>query len=65
VNDDGAGQRHALLLAARQLAGLAPFHAGQADHLQRCADALDFLGLGHATHVQRIANVVADAHVRE
>ena len=36
---DGAGKRHALLLAARQLARIAVAHLGQADLVQRLHDA--------------------------
>ena len=37
--DERAGQRHALALAAGQLAGLAPLVAVEPDHLERLGDA--------------------------
>ena len=61
----GAGERDALLLAARELLGQALGHASKLDHLQGRRDPLGDLSFCHAPHGQRIGNVAGDAHVRE
>ncbi len=63
--DQGARQRHALLLAAGQLLGFAPLVAGQPHHRQRLFDAPLGFGLGDALHLQAKGHVLADGHVRE
>ncbi|MCY1232780.1 hypothetical protein D9M72_452940 [compost metagenome] len=63
--DDGAGQRHALLLAAGELARPAAFHAFQSYHLQGGGDLFTARRLGDARDFQRIGDVFADRHVRK
>jgi len=60
-----ARERHALLLAAGQLPGLALLVAGQAHHRQRFFRAPLNVSLRHALHLQAESHVVADGHVRE
>ena len=63
--DEGAGKRDALPLAARQLAGLPPLIAGQADHVERLADPARPLLLRYVPDEQPVRDVVADRHMRE
>ncbi len=61
----GPGQRHALLLPARELGGVAVLLAAQLHHVQRTGHALDALVLGHVAHAQGVGHVVAHRHVRK
>jgi hypothetical protein len=58
-------QRHALLLAARELAGQAVGHAAQLHHVERALHAALLLVLGHLAHGERIGHVLAHAQVRK
>ena len=60
-----AGQRDALLLAARQLEGIALAVAGEADELEHLLDARVALGLRLARDLEAEADVVGDVHVGE
>ena len=62
---ESAGQRHALLLAARQLARKAAGEGAEADQLQRLADAPGALGGGDALHLEPERHVLRHRHVRE
>ena len=59
LDDDGAGDRHALLLAAGELARQLVLLAPQADEVQRLVDLAVDLGLGRAAHLQAEADVLA------
>ncbi len=63
--DEGAGQGDALALAARELAGTPSLVALEANHAHGLRDARPSLAGGDAAHDQPVADVVADAHVRE
>ena len=65
VEHERAGQRDALLLAARELARQAVGHALQAHHVERARDALSLLGFRDAAHRQRVGDVLPDGEVRE
>ena len=61
----GAGERHALPLAAGKLVRPAVAEAREADHLQRPLDALLTRGLGDPFHAKPVADVVRDRHMRK
>jgi hypothetical protein len=61
--DDGAGERHALALAARKLGRAAVEEVGQFHHRGRAHDALAVFGFGDAADLQREADVLVDVHV--
>ena len=63
--DQGAGQRHPLALAARELVGPAQAEAVEADHGERRLDPRADLGARRAADAQAVADVVGDRHVRE
>ena len=63
--DQGAGERDALRLAARQLRRLALLEALQLDQLEHLGNALGDLGLRHLALAQPERHVVLDRHVRE
>ena len=65
VKHHGARQRHALLLAARHLAGVAPAHGAHLHHLQCALDFGVALGVGQLAHPQRVGNVLGHRHVRK
>ena len=65
ADDQRAGQRHALLLAARELARKARGEGGQPHQLQRLGDALGALGRRHALHLEPERHVLGHRHVRE
>ncbi len=65
LDDDGARDGDALLLAAGELAGELVFLALEADQGDRLVDAARRLGLRHAAHHQAEADVLAHRHVRE
>ena len=60
-----AGERHALLLAARKLVGVAVAEMGQLDHLQHLGDARLDLRFGTLGDLQAEGHVLRDRHVRE
>ena len=60
-----AGQRHPLLLAARELARHAPAEAGEADELEQLVAPPPALGLAGAAHAQRELDVLGDGHLAE
>ena len=64
VLDQRAGQRAALLLAARQFQRLAPKHRGQLHQLRAFADPAVNLPGVHPQKFQRRGDVVIDAHRR-
>ncbi|MNT10347.1 hypothetical protein D3C72_1451730 [compost metagenome] len=57
--------RHALLLAARQLARIAVAQFGHAHHVQHAAYLRVALGLGHLVHFQPEGHVLGHRHVRK
>ena len=63
--DEGPRERHALLLAARELPGPAGAVARQPHELQRLADAVALVVLADALLAQPVAHVLGDGHVRE
>ncbi len=63
--DQRPGQRHALLLAAGDLIHIAIVKALQVHHRQRLFDAGFDLSTRHAEHLQAVADVLAQRHVRE
>ncbi|MNB90144.1 hypothetical protein D3C75_371970 [compost metagenome] len=63
--DQRAGQRHALLLAAGDLVDKAVFKALQIHHGQRFLHPGFGLCAGYAEHLQAVADVLAQRHVRE
>jgi ABC-type molybdate transport system permease subunit len=65
LHDDGAGQRHALLLAAGQLTRHAIDQTGQIADVQGMLDAPGALRLRHIFHSQPEAKVLADRHMRK
>ena len=65
LQHQGAGQGHALLLAARQLAGQALVKVNQAHILQGVQRPGTRIRLGHTGHLQAIAHVLDHVHVRE
>ena len=65
LEHDGPGQGDALLLAAAQLAGKRSPYVLELHEPQRLVDPSSRLGLRHAAHLQREADVLGDAHVRE
>src|SRR5262249_22281503 len=60
-----AGERHPLLLAARQLARMARGEGAEPDELERLADAPAALRPGHALHLEAERHVLRPRHVRE
>jgi hypothetical protein len=65
LGDERARQRHALLLAAGELAGLALGQVAHGDALQQVARALLALGLADAFHLEAEGHVVGGREVRE
>src|SRR5579862_1161655 len=63
--DERAGERHALLLAARKLVGLALAEMAELYHVQRFADALLRRRLVELETAQAVADIALDRHVRE
>ena len=60
-----AGERDPLPLAARELHRLAVAEALEAHHLQHVGDLRRALAAVHALHLQPVADVLGDRHVRE
>ena len=58
-------KRHALLLAARELAREAAAEGGQSHQFQRLADPPGALHRGHALHFEAERHVLGDRHVRK
>jgi hypothetical protein len=65
LDHHGAGERHALLLAAGELAHRAVREVLEADDPQRLRDAARDLGTRHAPDLQPVGDVLEHAHVRE
>ena len=63
--DERAGERHALLLAAGELARIAVGERYQLDEVERAADPVGGVRPRHAAHLQRERDVVEDGEVRE
>src|SRR2546428_7879203 len=63
--DQGARERYALALAARELARAPRLHAWQANHAQRLGSPLLARALGHAVDAQAVGHVLTHAHVRK
>ncbi|MNL11833.1 hypothetical protein D3C87_1326850 [compost metagenome] len=62
--DQGTGQRGALLLAARDLAGQAIHEMADLEHVGDLAGAPMAAGDGLAAHLERIGDVVGQVHMR-
>ncbi len=62
---EGPGQRHSLLLTARELARQPPIVALQPHELQRLAHSLVDLGSSRPTNLQRERDVVEDGQMWE
>ena len=65
VEDQGAGQRHALLLAARKLRRPAFGEGGKLHQVERRAHLRVAVGAGQAADPQREGDVLRHRHVRE
>jgi len=65
LEDEGAGDGDALLLAAGKLVRPPPAHAGQADELEIALDPLGDAGGREAPHAERVGDVVEGGEVRE
>jgi hypothetical protein len=65
IEDQGAGECHALLLAAGKLRRPALAHLRQLDHAEGALDLRLDLGLRHLPHLQRKGEVLLDRHMRE
>ncbi len=64
VQHQRAGERHTLLLAARQLPRITLVQPAELDLLEHRMHALLDLGRGHLAQLQAVADVFADRHVR-
>ena len=65
LEDERAGERDALLLAARELGRLAILELLQPHHFEGARDAWSDLGLGDLSHRKREGDIVRHAHMRE
>ena len=65
ADDDRAGERDALLLAAGELAGELLLVSGETDLRQHVADALPDLGGGEIAHAQPVRDILEDRQMRE
>ncbi|MNP01130.1 hypothetical protein D3C76_929340 [compost metagenome] len=65
LEHQGTGQGHPLLLAARQLAGVALGEGVELDHAQHTLHPLADVGLAEVAHAQRKGQVLGHGHVRE
>ena len=65
LEDQGARQRHALLLAAGDLIDIAVFESFQIDHRQRLFHPRFHVAARHAKHFQAVADVIPQRHMRE
>ncbi len=63
--DDRARERDALALAAGELDRLAVAVAAEPHHLEHLVDLALALGARDALHLQPVADVLGDGHVRE
>ena len=63
LNDQGAGEGYALLLAAGELVGEAVFHALEAHELEHVEYLLADLVLGNLAQLQAVGHVVVDVQV--
>ena len=61
---DGAGERDALLLAARELVGIAVADRVEPHLLQSPHDLAVAFGAGHVAHLQAVGDVLGHRHVR-
>ena len=65
LDHDGAGERDALLLAARELPNAAVFETCETDHFERVRDPLPDLVTRAALDLKTVGDVLPDCHVRE
>ena len=65
LDGERPGQRHALLLAARELARQALAEGAELDHVEHAVDAPSDLGAALAAGAQPIGHVLDHRHVRE
>ena len=65
LDDDGAGDGHALLLSAGKLSGQLMLLAGELHELERMRHARRAVRRGDAAHPQAEADVLGHAHVRK
>ena len=65
LDDEGAGERDALPLPARELQRPSLAKSDELHELKRIRDALRDLRLRHVAHAQAKAHVIGHAHVRE
>src|ERR1700694_337697 len=63
--DQSAGNRDALLLAAGQLGRQSPAQPAQLDHFQRLVHDPPDIGFGHAAHAKAEGHVLPDGHMRK
>ena len=64
LGDDGAGDRHPLLLAAREARHAAIGKAGESDTRQGGIDSNAAVARGNAAHFERKGDIAADIEVR-
>jgi hypothetical protein len=64
LDHDGARQGHTLLLAARQLGGIASLEIAHLDHVEDGVDPAVDLGARQLAHLQAEADILAHRHVR-
>jgi hypothetical protein len=65
VEDQGASEGDALLLASRELRGPPRAEAGERDQLERATDLIAHLLFGHVLVLEAERNVLLDREVRE
>ena len=65
VEDDRAGERHALALTARELIDAALPQIAQLDQIERALDALGDFVLRDAAQLEWKGDIVEDVHMRE
>lgn len=65
LEDQRAGQRHALLLATGKLRRITPGEGVELDHRQRALDPFLHVGLAHAADAEGKGQVLGHGHVRE
>jgi hypothetical protein len=64
LDGEGAPERHALLLPAGELCGHARTEPGHVEHVEGRAHALGDHATRRATDLERIADILGDAHMR-
>jgi hypothetical protein len=65
MNDEGARQRHALLLSARDLRWVAGLEAAEPDEVERLVDAAAHVPLRRLAHAQPERDVLEDGQMRK